>query len=160
MMVISNGQPASVTWDYDRVELVADGIVHAIGVSLGVVGAIVIVIVAANSARAADMPSIVIYTIGDPIVIPGDARRLAIRNDHHCFSNLKTRFTRIEIRPFNDRKYRVTGAVQTRPRECFDDPSTGGPLRVDTVEKVGCMLHALMVRRQYDCRTSSVKVKR
>ena len=64
MMVISNGQPASVTWDYDRVELVADGIVHAIGVSLGVVGAIVIVIVAANSARAADMPSIVIYIIG------------------------------------------------------------------------------------------------
>ena len=63
-MVISNGQPASVTWDYDRVELVADGIVHAIGVSLGVVGAIVIVIVAANSARAADMPSIVIYIIG------------------------------------------------------------------------------------------------
>jgi hemolysin III len=64
MMVISNGQPASVTWDYDRVELVADGIVHAIGVSLGVVGAIVIVVVAANSARDADMPSIVIYTIG------------------------------------------------------------------------------------------------
>jgi len=63
-MVISNGQPASVTWDYDRVELLADGIVHAIGVSLGVVGAIVIVIVAANSARAPDMPSIVIYTIG------------------------------------------------------------------------------------------------
>ena len=64
MMVISNGQPASVTWDYDRVELVADGIVHAIGVSLGVVGAFVIVVVAANSARDADMPSIVIYTIG------------------------------------------------------------------------------------------------
>ena len=63
-MAVSNGQPASVTWDYDRVELVADGIVHAIGVSLGVVGAIVIVIVAANSARDADMPSIVIYTIG------------------------------------------------------------------------------------------------
>ena len=64
MMVISNGQPASVTWDYDRVELVADGIVHAIGVSLGVVGAIVIVVVAANSARPADIPSIVIYAIG------------------------------------------------------------------------------------------------
>ena len=50
MMAVSNGQPASVTWDYDRVELVADGIVHAIGVSLGVVGAFVIVVVAANSA--------------------------------------------------------------------------------------------------------------
>ena len=63
-MVISNGRPASVTWDYDRVELIADGIVHAIGVSLGVAGAIVIVIVAANSAHTTDMSSIVIYTIG------------------------------------------------------------------------------------------------
>ena len=63
-MVISNGRPASVTWDYDRVELIADGIVHAIGVSLGVAGAIVIFIVAVNSAHPTDMPSIVIYTIG------------------------------------------------------------------------------------------------
>ncbi len=63
-MVISNGQPANVTWDYDRVELFADCIVHALGVSLGVVGAIVIVIMAANSAHTADIPSIVIYTIG------------------------------------------------------------------------------------------------
>src|ERR1035437_3202287 len=96
----------------------------------------------------------------DPIVIPGDARRLAIRNDHHCFSNLKTRFTRIDIRPFNDSKYRVTGAVQTGPRECFGELSTRGALRVDTVEKVGCMLRAFTVRRQYNCRTSSVKVER
>src|SRR5664280_2208825 len=64
MMVISNGRPASVTWDYYRVELLADGIFHAIGVSLGVAGAIVIVIVAANSAHTTYMPSIVIYTIG------------------------------------------------------------------------------------------------
>ena len=33
-------------------------------------------------------------------------------------------------------------------------------LWVDTVEKVGCMLHALTVRRQLDCRTNLVKVKR
>ena len=64
MMVISSGQPASVIWDYDRVEVIADGIVHAIGVGLGVVGAIVIVIVTANSAHSANMPSIVIYTVG------------------------------------------------------------------------------------------------
>ena len=63
-MVISSGQPASVIWDYDRVEVIADGIVHAIGVGLGVVGAIVIVIVTANSAHSANMPSIVIYTVG------------------------------------------------------------------------------------------------
>ena len=63
-MVFSSGQPASVIWDYDRVEVIADGIVHAIGVGLGVVGAIVIVIVTANSAHSANMPSIVIYTVG------------------------------------------------------------------------------------------------
>ena len=63
-MVISNGQLATVIWDYDRVELIADGIVHAIGVSLGVAGAIVIVTVAANSVHTPDMSSIVIYSIG------------------------------------------------------------------------------------------------
>ena len=64
MMTVSNGQPASVIWDYDRVELIADGIVHAIGVSLGLAGVIAIVIVAANSAHTTDLPSIVIYTVG------------------------------------------------------------------------------------------------
>ena len=33
-MVSSNSRPAEVIWNYDRVELIADGIVHAIGVSL------------------------------------------------------------------------------------------------------------------------------
>ena len=51
-MANSNGQPASVAWDYDRVELIADGIVHAIGVSLGVVGAIVILMVPRPTRRA------------------------------------------------------------------------------------------------------------
>jgi hemolysin III len=56
--------PAEGTWSYDRLELIADGIVHAIGVTLGLVGAIVIVIVAANSVHSADTSSIVIYSIG------------------------------------------------------------------------------------------------
>ena len=63
-MAIYHGRPESVTWDYDRGELIADGIVHAIGVSLGLAGAIAIVIVAAHSAHAADMPAILIYTVG------------------------------------------------------------------------------------------------
>jgi len=60
----SNSRPAEGIWNYDRVELIADGIVHAIGVSLGLAGAIAIVIIAANSVHAADMSSIVIYSIG------------------------------------------------------------------------------------------------
>ena len=39
-MINSNCWPARAVWKYDRVELIADGIVHAIGVSLGLVGAI------------------------------------------------------------------------------------------------------------------------
>jgi hemolysin III len=62
MMVIANSPPTGIPWDSDRVELIADGIVHAIGLSLGLAGAIAIIIIAADSARAATL-SIVIYTI-------------------------------------------------------------------------------------------------
>ena len=63
-MVSSSGRPAGVTWDYDRAELVADGVIHAIGNGLGLAGAIAIVIVAAKSNRAIDLSSVVIYTVG------------------------------------------------------------------------------------------------
>jgi hemolysin III len=59
----SSGRPASVNWDYDRVELIADGAVHAIGVCLGLIGAVVIVVLAARSG-APDISSIVIYAGG------------------------------------------------------------------------------------------------
>lgn len=59
----SSGRPASVSWDYDRIELIADGAVHAIGVSLGLIGAVVIVVMAARSGATA-IPSIVIYAVG------------------------------------------------------------------------------------------------
>jgi hemolysin III len=60
----SSGRPAGVSWDYDRVELIADGTIHAIGVSLGLIGAVVIVVMAAQSGAATDIPSIVIYAVG------------------------------------------------------------------------------------------------
>jgi len=63
-MVNSHSRPAERIWSYDRAELIADGIVHAIGVSLGLAGAIAIVIVAANSLPIANMSSIVVYSIG------------------------------------------------------------------------------------------------
>lgn len=62
-MVIANSRPTGIPWDYDRAELIADGIVHAVGLSLGLAGAIAIIIIAADSAQAATL-SIVIYTIG------------------------------------------------------------------------------------------------
>ena len=53
-----------ITWEYDRGELIMDGIVHVLGVSLGLVGAIAMVILTANSICAADSLSVGIYTIG------------------------------------------------------------------------------------------------
>lgn len=53
----------AVTWDYDRAETIADGVVHAIGISLGLVGAIAIVIIAGNSTRAGGVVSVAIYAI-------------------------------------------------------------------------------------------------
>jgi hemolysin III len=49
--------------NYDRVELIADAIVHVIGVSLGLIGAIAIVVVTVNSEHAADTGLIIIYAI-------------------------------------------------------------------------------------------------
>ena len=60
----SSSRTVSISWEYDRVELIADGIVHALGVSLGLVGAIAMVILTAHSIGAADTLSVVIYTIG------------------------------------------------------------------------------------------------
>lgn len=63
-MVISHRLPANATWNYDRVELIADGIIHAVGISLGLAGAIALIVVAVNSAHTADIPSIAIYSLG------------------------------------------------------------------------------------------------
>src|SRR5258708_12316883 len=62
-MVNSNSRPAEVISHYDRVELIADGIVHAIGASLGLAGAIAIVVVAANSQHNTELSSIVVYSV-------------------------------------------------------------------------------------------------
>ncbi|MBO0755523.1 MAG: hemolysin III family protein [Bradyrhizobiaceae bacterium] len=63
-MIRATRLPASFKWNYDRVELIADAVVHAVGVILGLIGAIAIVIIAALSATAAKIPSVVIYAVG------------------------------------------------------------------------------------------------
>src|SRR5262249_51401734 len=59
--IMSDGRPAGVIWDYDRPELIADAVLHVVGLLLAFGGAIAIIIVTARSARAADTLSIVIY---------------------------------------------------------------------------------------------------
>ena len=37
--------PGQISWDYDRAEIIADGVVHAIGLCLGLIGAVTIAVI-------------------------------------------------------------------------------------------------------------------
>jgi hemolysin III len=54
--------PGQISRDYDRAEIIADGVVHAIGVCLGLIG-VTIVVIAVNIERIEIAP-ILVYVIG------------------------------------------------------------------------------------------------
>jgi hemolysin III len=51
-------------WEYDRPELIADGIVHGIGITLGLVGVTVLVAMVSTSTQALQFASVLSYTTG------------------------------------------------------------------------------------------------
>jgi hemolysin III len=59
----SDGRPSRLTWNYDRRELLADGVVHAIGVGLALVGAILLIIASSDSTQVGKA-SVLIYAAG------------------------------------------------------------------------------------------------
>ena len=54
----------AIRWNYDRVELIADGIVHAIGILSGVIAATVLVVLTAIYANPRDIVVVSIYVAG------------------------------------------------------------------------------------------------
>jgi hemolysin III len=54
----------AVRWNYDKVELIADGVVHAVGISAGLVAATVLVVLTAIYASALDIVVVSIYVAG------------------------------------------------------------------------------------------------
>jgi hemolysin III len=54
--------PGQISWNYDRAEIIADGVIHAAGIVLGLVGAIAITIVALNVPHI-EAATIVIYAV-------------------------------------------------------------------------------------------------
>ena len=54
----------AVRWNYDRAELIADGVVHGIGIVAGVVAATVLVVLTAIYATALDIFAVSIYVAG------------------------------------------------------------------------------------------------
>jgi len=55
--------PGQISWHYDRAEIIADGIVHAIGVGLGFIAVVAIVVMAVKLERINVAP-ILVYVIG------------------------------------------------------------------------------------------------
>lgn len=53
--------PARFPWNYDRGEIIADGVIHAIGICFGLVGAVTIIIVAVHSTKIIGAVSVLIY---------------------------------------------------------------------------------------------------
>ena len=54
----------SFRWNYDRVELIADGVVHAVGIVFGLIAATVLVVLTAVYASALDVVAVSIYVGG------------------------------------------------------------------------------------------------
>jgi hemolysin III len=54
----------AIRWNYDRAEIIADGIIHVIGVFSGVIAATVLVVLAAIYADAIDIVGVSIYVSG------------------------------------------------------------------------------------------------
>ena len=54
----------AVGWNYDRAELIADGIVHAVGLILGLIAATVLIVLTALYATALDIVAVSIYVAG------------------------------------------------------------------------------------------------
>ena len=56
--------PAAFAWNYDRSEIIVDGVIHAIGICLGLIGVVVIIALAAQSTKNVAIASILIYAAG------------------------------------------------------------------------------------------------
>src|SRR5215831_11744923 len=54
----------AIRWNYDRAELIADGVVHGIGILAGVIAATVLVVLAAVYASPVDVVGVSIYVAG------------------------------------------------------------------------------------------------
>jgi hypothetical protein len=61
--VLDGGHPGQINWVYDRAEIIADGVVHVIGVCLGILGAVTIVVIAVRR-QGTEVVPILVYVVG------------------------------------------------------------------------------------------------
>ncbi len=63
-MTDHDGRPLHLTWNYTREEMIADAVVHAIGIAFAVIGGTAIITLAAVFAGGAQLAAVTIYALG------------------------------------------------------------------------------------------------
>jgi hemolysin III len=63
LMMDRGGLPRKMSWNYDRAELIADGVVHILGVAAGLVASVFLVVIVIRSADAGEIASVVVYVV-------------------------------------------------------------------------------------------------
>ena len=63
-MLDADGRPLHLRWNYDRAEMIADAVVHAIGILFGLVGGIAMIALAASFNGPAQIAAVTIYATG------------------------------------------------------------------------------------------------
>ena len=63
---MDSGRPAGFPRNYDRGEIIADGVIHALGICSGLIGAVIIIIIviASHSTKIVTITSVLIYAAG------------------------------------------------------------------------------------------------
>ena len=54
---------AGFPWNFDRGEIIADGVIHAIGICFGLIGAVVIIVLVATHSTIVALASVLIYAV-------------------------------------------------------------------------------------------------
>jgi hemolysin III len=63
-MIDESGRPRTAGRDYDRAEITVDGVVHGVGLTLGITGAAFLIVYAARLSGAAQLPVSIVYAAG------------------------------------------------------------------------------------------------
>jgi hemolysin III len=63
-VAMDDRRPAGIPWNYDRGEIVADGVIHAIGICFGLIGAVVLIVIASHATKVVAIESVLVYAAG------------------------------------------------------------------------------------------------
>jgi hemolysin III len=63
-MVDADGRPVHLVWNYDRAEVIADAVVHGIGIAFALIGGAAMIVLAAYVSGWAQFAAVTVYAVG------------------------------------------------------------------------------------------------